>query len=213
MDMIAYRESALESEALVLDVLRRLFLEGPTMALQEALALMDRAGLELPLPMAEGLDRMCEAVASDLDRGDERCLDLQAEFARLLVGPSEPPALPYASCYLSPTRALMTDETLAVREGYLKAGLVVQQLHRIPDDHLGIELGFLFFLTSTAAQAAGSGDGEMVMRRLAERRSFLDQHFSRWAPRFAERLIRATEEPYFHGAGGLVKAVAEAPLA
>jgi len=213
MDMIAYRESALRSEALLLDVLRRLFLEGPSQALLEALAATDAAGLELPAPQVEVLRRMCAAAAAGIERGADRCLDLQAEFARLLVGPAEPPALPYASCYLSPSRSLMTEETLAVREGYLKAGLVVQQLHRIPDDHLGIELEFLFFLTSAAAQAASSGDGETVMHRLAERRSFIEQHFSRWAPTFAERLMRATEEPFFHGAGRLIKAVAEAPLA
>lgn len=213
MDMIAYRESALKSESVVLDVLRRLFLEGPTQALLEALADIDAADLELPAQQVEALGLMSAAAASDQDQGTARCLDLQVEFARLLVGPAEPPALPYASCYLSPSQGLMTDETLAVREGYLKAGLVVQQLHRIPDDHLGIELEFLFFLTNAAAQAASSGDGETVVRRLAERQSFIEQHFSCWVPTFVERLMRATEEPFFHGAGRLVKAVAEIPLA
>ena len=45
----------------------------------------------------------------------------------------------------------MTEETLVVRALYLNAGMVVQNLHRVPDDHLGIELEFLYWLTQQAA--------------------------------------------------------------
>ena len=93
---------------------------------------------------------------------------------------------------------------------YLKAGLVVQHLHRIPDNHLGIEPEFLFHLTRLAVDAADAGDAETVLAKLAERRSFIDGHFSRWAPRFAEHLIGASREPLFLGAGRLVQALAEA---
>lgn len=76
----------------------------------------------------------------------------------------------------------MTEETLAVRERYVAAGLVVRQLHRIPDDHLGIELEFLFLLTRLAVEAAQAGDAETVLARLAERRDFIEAHFHAGCP-------------------------------
>lgn len=206
MDMSAYEVPVLEAEARVYDLLRHLFLEGPTRDLLDALTTAGRNGPEWSGPLAEGLSMMADAA---LGADDARCLDLQAEFARLLVGPHEPPALPYASCHLSPSRSLMTDVTLAVRDDYLKAGLAVRRLNRIPDDHLGIELEFLYFLTTAALDAAESGDGETVLGKLAERRDFIESHYSRWAPRFAKLLMRSTEEPFFRGSGLLVKTTAE----
>ena len=44
----------------------------------------------------------------------------------MLVGPGETPVVPYGSFYLSPTRNLMTEETMGVRAMYLDAGMAVQ---------------------------------------------------------------------------------------
>lgn len=89
--------------------------------------------------------------------------ELQVEYTRLFIGPRNPSVLLYASCHLLPKRNVMSEETLAVREACAKSGHVVERLNSLPDDHLGIELEFLFALTRGAADAAG------LMRLFAER--------------------------------------------
>ena len=141
----------LRGQLVVYDLLRRLFLTGPTTELLQAIGAVDRASLGLPKYLDHNLAKLQEAVDANLECLQSWSERLLIEFTRLLVGPGETPVAPYGSFYLSPTRSLMTEETLVVRALYLNAGMVVQNLHRVPDDHLGIELEFLYWLTQQAA--------------------------------------------------------------
>jgi TorA maturation chaperone TorD len=186
-------QPALDAQVLLLDLLRRLFLNGPNRGMADALT-ATAAVDDWPPRIAEPLQTMRAAVAA---RGDaaEALFDLEVEFTRLTIGPLEIPAMPYASFYLSPGRTLMTADTLDVRRRYLEAGVAVRDLGRTPDDHLGIELEFLHFLTLQAALAEARGDEATRERALAQRASFIAEHAARWMPSFAAAFAAATEEP------------------
>lgn len=198
---------ALDAQVLLLDLLRRLFLHGPGRGMVDALA-ATAAFDDWPPAVAEALQRMRSAVAARGD-ADGALLDLEVEFTRLTIGPLEIPAVPYASYYLSTTRTLMTDETVDVRRRYLEAGLAVRELDRTPDDHLGVELEFLHFLTLLAAQARARGDEAECRQALTRRATFLREHASRWIPAFADAFAGATEEPAFSAAAALLQAVVD----
>lgn len=122
---LAAAAPALDAQALLLDLLRRLFLRGPNRGMddaRQATAAVD----DWPQAVDEALREMRAAIAAR-GEGDEVLLDLEVEFTRLTIGPLEIPAMPYASFYLSPSRSLMTDETLDVRRRYLEAGLGIKQ--------------------------------------------------------------------------------------
>lgn len=199
---------ALDAQVLLLDLLRRLFLHGPNPGLVDALAAtaaIDAA--DWPPATAEALQQMRQALAARGD-GTDALLDLEVEFTRLTIGPFEIPALPYASFYLSPSRALMTDETLDVRRRYLQAGVAVRELDHTPDDHLGVELEFLHFLSLQALQAATRGDAAAQALALQRRGEFMREHASRWLPCFAQALFEATNEALFRAAAALLQQVA-----
>lgn len=193
--------TGLRGRLVVYDLLRRLFLSGPTRDLLQAIAAVDRSSLGLPKHLDQDFGKMQEAVDANLERLPSWQESLLVEFTRLMVGPGETPAVPYGSFYLSPTRNLMTEETLAVRAYYLEAGLAVQNLHQVPDDHLGIELEFLYWLT----QQADCGDLGARVRFLAFHDGFIRDHFSRWLPEFASALDRAATEPFFRTVAAMLK--------
>lgn len=198
---------ALVSQVILFDLLRRLFLQaGPNHDIADILAAAITVE-DWPPAIADALMQMHKAIAAR-GNADDALLDLEVEFTRLTIGPLDIPALPYASFYLSPSHALMTEETLDVRRRYLEAGVAVRELGGTPDDHLGVELEFLHFLTLQAAHAEMQGEKTIRHQALARRDDFLRDHFERWVPMFSTALARATQEPMFKAVSDLLKLVA-----
>lgn len=195
------RAIGLRGQLVLYDLLRRLFLSGPSPDLIQAISAVDRTSLGLPKHLDNDLGKMQEVVDANLERRESWSESLLVEFTRLLVGPGETPVVPYGSFYLSPTRNLMTEETLAVRAFYLGAGMAVQNLNQVPDDHLGIELEFLYWLTRQADDGAQEARGHF----LDLRDSFILDHYSKWVPEFADALDRATAEPFFQAVAAVLK--------
>ena len=194
---------------LTIDLLRRLFLFGPSdEVLGLALAAAEAPGGSPAL--ADAVDALRIATEAGIDAGERWGIELAAEFARLIVGPAETPAVPYASFYLSPSRLVMTEETLAVRRQYFDAGVARGSDVRIPDDHIGLELDFLYFLEREVALAAAVGDHVAATAARARRANFIGGHLSQWVPRFVSNLRRATSDAFMHAAAAALLAVVSA---
>lgn len=199
---------ALRGQLVIYDLLRCLFLTGPSPDLLEAIVAVDRVSLGLPRHIDHDLETMQAVVGENIERLPSWSESLLVEFTRLMVGPGETPVVPYGSFYLSPTRNLMTEETQGVRAMYLDAGMAVQNLNRIPDDHLGIELEFLYWLTQQTAACVDDGAREARVRFRDLHDSFIRDHYSKWVPEFADALDHATSEPFFRTIATLLKSTA-----
>lgn len=193
----------LRDETVLYNVLRRVFLQEPT---EDFLTLLQN----LPVDVNENSTDDGFALMVDDVRNHGRALsqyaeELSLEFVRLFLGPVRTLVVPFASFYLSETKQLMTDETIDVRKRYLDAGMAVRELHSIPDDHIGIELEFLFYLTGKILSLHESGmDGESS-RYYEMRESFLREHCRLWFPAIADSIINNTESEFFRGAALLLK--------
>ncbi|MBI5910655.1 MAG: molecular chaperone TorD family protein [Betaproteobacteria bacterium] len=191
---------------LAIDLLRRLFLFGPSdQVLGLALTAAEAVGGSPAL--ANAVDALGIATEAGIDSGERWMNELAAEFTRLIVGPAQTPAVPYASFYLSPSRLVMTEETLAVRRRYVDAGVARRGDVRIPDDHLGIELDFLYFLEREVALAQAIGDDATVQTARGRRADFVRGHLSKWVPRFASDLLGATSHDFIRAAVALLLAL------
>jgi TorA maturation chaperone TorD len=71
----------------------------------------------------------------------------RSDYMRLFIGPGKPLSPPWGSVYLSVDGLLFTEETLYVRKFYESNGRIVKEKHREPDDHIGLELEFLAYLS------------------------------------------------------------------
>ena len=202
MDARVVKMPELESQAVALDLVRQAFLSGPTMSLIDGIASVRPHELDLAADAVAAFNELVELAHGNLDRLPAWLEDVQVEYTRLFIGPLEPPVLLYGSCHLLPTPSVMSEETLAVRDAYRKSGLVVERLNSLPDDHLGVELEFLFALTRAAADA----DDEMeTMRLLAERSQFIQRHLAAWGRQVADQITKETQDPFFRALGSLLR--------
>jgi TorA maturation chaperone TorD len=70
----------------------------------------------------------------------------------------------------------------------------------MPDDHIAIELDFLYYLTERFLELSENGENTEAEKYLKLRHDFLIGHFVLWSPAFANRILEFTSENYFKGA-------------
>lgn len=186
----------LKEEIPVYNLLRQLFLKEPSK--EVLLALSDVSPGE-DEEIDAGLKLMASSVKKNKDRLDAWLEELAIEYARLFIGPQNPPAVPYASFYLSESRSLMSDETIDVRKRYLEAGMAVRELYSIPDDHAGIEFEFIYYLTKRIIELFEKGQREESTRLYETRSDFIKGHMSKWIPLFANKINESTTEDFYKG--------------
>jgi len=155
-----------------------------------------------------GLAMVCEDVQKNSGRFPQYREERRVEFARLFLGPQHPAAVPFASFYLSETKQLMTDITIQVRRYYLDAGMAVTGLHRVPDDHIALELEFMAYLADESAKSLEKGDVGAASEGGARLESFHREHLAKWVPFFAERMHESAESDFYRGVALALKGVA-----
>jgi TorA maturation chaperone TorD len=194
----------LKEELYSYNFLRRLFLKEPT---TEFLTEISRIEITQGAddPFSEGLILTVGEAKKNAGRLDEWKEELGLEYTRLFIGPFNPPAIPYASFYISKSRSLMTDETIDVRKRYLEAGMSVKELYSTPDDHIGIELEFIYDLTRRIIASLESVEREEASRLFEIRTDFISKHMDLWVPLFADKVLETTNTNFFRGAADMLK--------
>jgi TorA maturation chaperone TorD len=94
----------------------------------------------------------------------EKLLDkAKADYMSLLVGVGKVLAPPWGSVYLNTDRLLFTEDTLRVRQFYERYGMKAVKKYQEPDDHIGLELEFLAYLSERGeADAAREFAGKFI---------------------------------------------------
>lgn len=184
----------------IYDLLRCFFLQEPAaeflVAVKEENILKDLRGYHNDLD--EGVELMASALSSPDLSG--LAAILMEEYTRLFVGPLPIPL--YESVYRSPSGLVNQEETVAVRRKYQKAGLLVHPDSSFPEDHIGAELEFLFFLCQRAAQAESEAEQNSFFRLQQE---FLRDHLSLWIAPLCDRLYSAARSSFYRGVAKMTK--------
>jgi TorA maturation chaperone TorD/Fe-S-cluster-containing hydrogenase component 2 len=139
---------------------------------------------------AQARSRTYAALAQDFARPQE---GLEAEYARLFIGPGRPVAHPYESVYRE--GRVMGNCTLAVRASYAAEGLAPEG-HSLPD-HVAVELEFMAHLARREAEAWEQDDEEGALICLRQQEAFLSEHLGRWLPRFCQRVLTGEAHPFY----------------
>lgn len=127
-------------------------------------------------------------------------MDLEFDFNRLFVGPNRLEASPYESTYRNKERAVMQNETLAVRRFYETAGLVLQKKNKYPDDHLALELEFICYLLENSLE---NGDNYILYQE------FLKKHMFQWVEDHCELVREKTLNDLIIGTSYLLQGLME----
>jgi TorA maturation chaperone TorD len=120
---------------------------------------------------------------------------MKVDHATLFVGPFALKAAPYGSIYLENGRRLMGDTTVAANDLYTEAGL--QLTLKEPADHIAIELEFMHYLTSLAAEALAAGQEDAAAELAVKQRRFLKEHLGAWVPPFCAAIVREADTLYY----------------
>ncbi len=182
------------------DLLRCFFLQEPSedffRALKEEDFLKHLQGFHPDLD--RGVELLSEVISSPTM--NLILPDLMLEFTRLFIGPLPVPL--YESVYRSQGGLIMQQETLAVRRKYMEAGLVVNPEQSFPDDHIGAELEFVFYLCQKAGQSEDPKARETLLRM---QQDFFREHLMVWVSPLCDRLFREAQSSYFKGAAKVTK--------
>ena len=145
-----------------------------------------------------GLDLLRESVLAGENEGDVR-----RDYNRLFFGPGPMIAPPYESVHLSEDHLVFEMQTMQVRAAYAQFGLAAPRLNQEPDDHIGLEMGFLGALCVRAMDAIDARDDAELGRLLAGVQSFLELHLLVWGQRCLTLAANESQTFFYQGVASL----------
>lgn len=128
-----------------------------------------------------------------------------SEYTRLFIGPMKLPAPPWESVYVTKERLIFQEITLQVRQCYLKYNFLPVRYHSEADDHLALELDFMYNLSTLIETAYQEGNLNKTHEILKDQKTFLDEHLLAWAPLFVSHLENSTMHPLYLGLVSILK--------
>lgn len=193
----------LETRIFVYDILRRTFLEEPT---QEFLKIIMQKEFieEFPFTQeSEDIHKGIEQVAEFLQKHDLRSEngynDLHWDYTRMFIGPEKLPAPLWESTYLNKERLLFQEQTLEVRQSYLKYEFLPKHFKQEADDHLGLELDFMYQLSLLALKYLQQQDLKTLKEVLKDQKIFLQDHLVKWVPELTQKIIASANLAFYPG--------------
>lgn len=111
------------------------------------------------------------------------------EYNRLFVGPAKLLAPPYESAYRNAQGLVMQEETLAVRQFYLQAGIEVGNKNAIPDDHLALEFEFICYLLAREGERLQEDDRLTANHYAALYQEFCQEHILSWVYQHCDEVL------------------------
>ena len=133
----------------------------------------------------------------------ETFLDIQAEYTRLFIGAGRVLAPVWESVYFNEARMVFQEQTQQVRQWYRRFGLEPEKLHAEPDDHIGLEMGFISHLAKLALKAIDQSDDDKLEELLAAQRQFLTEHLLLWGPSWCSLVEENARSDFYLGLGRL----------
>lgn len=161
------------------------------------------------LSIEESLD-LVRDFAEKLVTNKEEVLDkVRSEYTRLFIGPKKLPAPPWESVYVTKDRLIFQESTLRVRQCYLKYNILPVLYRSEADDHIALELDFMYNLSALVETAFHDGRFSEVTEILTDQKSFLEEHLLAWVPQFVTDLEASTSHPLYRALASILKGFLE----
>ncbi|UII56570.1 molecular chaperone TorD family protein [Cytobacillus spongiae] len=193
-------QNLLELRVFAYDILRRTFLEEPTKELVEKF----QDGVIKFFPFKEEHTLLIEGV--DLVNHYFEIFDMNSNFdglhwdyTKMFIGPYQLPAPMWGSSYVNKDGLLFQEETLRVRRFYLEYSFEPFHYGREAEDHLGLELDFMYQLSKLTNELLINDDIPQLIKILTDQRYFLREHLLNWIPMFRSNVIEHADTNFYKG--------------
>jgi len=138
---------------------------------------------------------------------------LKEDYIRMFIGLDEILAPPWESVYLNKNRMVFQNQTIQVRNWYRRFGLETKKLHKEPDDHIGLEMSFLSYLSGAALQSLEENQQNKFEQYLDDQKQFLSEHFLNWGPYWCSLVKENAQTDFYRGLAvltdGILKTLAD----
>jgi len=181
------------ARANVYGLLANVFREEPSEALLSKLEEPEFSGAlhALNLSLDEVFERTSRAQLVE---------DLALEFTRLFIGPGSnlsPHESMHVEARFGEQNSFWGAQTVAVKKFMEAAGLKIDDSFGGMPDHLSAEFEFMQRLLLKEAQAWANEDHELGANILRIEKRFYEEHLSQWVSKFCDKVIDATEHPFY----------------
>ncbi len=138
-------------------------------------------------PLIKGANKLTEFV-NTMDEDKDLLSTLNRSYTSLfLLGGSSVPTS--ESVYLSPDKLMKQQPWEDVMREYASHKFGIPVSFKEPEDHISIELLFMYFLAEKAAKALEAGNDDEAIDMLNAQKKFMDEHLYRWAGIFSDAVI------------------------
>lgn len=195
------------------DILRRFFVEEPA---KDYLKVFVQKNMIDMFPFKEESEGIESGIADvkeflsnhDVVNIDQHYQKLHWDYTRMFIGPFELPAPPWESSYVRKDKLLFQGTTMNVRKYYDKYGIIVSDYNIEADDHIGLELDFMFHMNELCVKIAESNEQQDIralQQLLKEQQTFLQQHLLRFVSEFTELVEKSAETQFFVGLAKILR--------
>jgi TorA maturation chaperone TorD len=202
-----YLQPALAIRIFAYDFLRRTFLHEPAASYLETVA---AAGFIEHFPFAgenkairQGVHEVQDYLQTNNATDAKTYSQLHWDYTRLFIGPYQLPAPLWESAYVSEKRLLFQESTFHVRCEYAQYGFLAPNHHKEADDHLGLELDFMYQLACLASEK-GHEQPAAVREILSTSQLFLTNHLLSWVPALARDIRQHASTGFYRGMASLL---------
>ncbi|WP_041958724.1 TorD/DmsD family molecular chaperone [Sulfurospirillum arsenophilum] len=126
------------------------------------------------------------------------------EYNRLFIGPRKPLAPPFESVYRSDKKLQMQHFAFEVREYYAQVGLEVELKNQFPDDFIGFEFQYLFYISRLIVEALSEGKDDEKKELLIIKQEFLKNHPNQWMNKFCNDILTESKEEIWKNLAELI---------
>lgn len=195
------------------DILRRFFVEEPS---RDYLKIFVQKNMIHFFPFqkeSEEIQQGIDDIKAHLSKHDvvnieRHYQDLHWDYTRMFIGPFELQAPPWESSYVRKDKLLFQGTTMNVRSLYEKYGMEVSDFNIEADDHIGLELDFMYYLNDMCIQLTKSEDqpnNKLLKNLLKEQINFLKNHLLQFAPKFSELVEKEADTQFFVGLAKILR--------
>ena len=194
---------AMEERRFAYDLLRRSFREEPSLPYLEVMTKEDVIEsfpfVKENSSINEGVE-LIKSYVSQHDVFDKEIYEqLHWDYTRMFIGPYTLPAPLWESAYVSEERLLFQEDTLKVRREYFKYNFLPKNYGHEAEDHLGLELDFMFQLNELCITYLVGQDIAALQSVLKDQAAFLSRHLQNFVPRIVLNILNSAETDFYRG--------------
>lgn len=193
------------------DVLRRFFIEEPSKEYLKPFTYQNMINLFPFQEESQGIQEGIQDIKNYLSSYDpvnkkSDYEDLHWDYTKMFIGPFDIKVKPYESLYVSNDGLLFQGTTMEIRNLYKQFDFQSAD-HMEAEDHIGLELDFMFHLTQLCIESCNQDNPNAlpeIYYLLNQQKEFIDKHLSKFVDKLTKEMVEHADTDFYKGLAKLL---------